>query len=347
MGRPRRFALLLVAALALVVAVPVPASATARDIVLVPNAGFQRWPGRTITYWDTSREPVAVMRAVAAWNRSGLRIRFVRATSARAARLIIRNTRDVPNGCGTGKATVGYVAPPRKAYVHILSDPTPDTQACGWPGQTLLVAHELGHVLGLGHVQRGCRLMNTSFVEGIAPSGCVTGDTEDAYIARKATWRCRILELADVRAAVRLYGGTIRPVRANPNCNLVAPLAAPAVAAVWDPVERQVRLTLRRPAPQVIPPFLRSRADATERFELHRSKDACITTHVTRENPFAASLLPQWTWTAAAGADQLETDPGAAAGSWCWSAWAVDAFGKHGAGPGTSTIQIPEDPPAA
>lgn len=322
-------------------------SPTARGSVVRPTFGVRRWPGRTITYWDASRERIAVLRAVSAWNRSGLRIKFIRARSARAAQLIIRNSRDVPNGCGTGIATVGYVEPPRKAFINILTDPTTDQQRCGWPGQTLVVAHELGHVLGLGHAARGCRLMNTTFVEGIAPSGCVTAFEEDDYIARSATWRCRILEPADVRAAVRLYGGVVRPVRANPNCDLVAPLAAPTLTASWNPVELRVDLTIQRPGSQSIAPFLRARADRTERFELHRSRDTCASEHSTRANPILPTLIPPTTWTALPGSTQSEGDAGVSTGSWCYSAWAIDQFGKFGRGPATATVLVPEPPATA
>lgn len=324
------------------------ARTSARELVVIPKAGVRRWPGRTIAYWDSSREPIAVARAVAAWNRSGVGIRFVRARSARAARLIIRNTRDVPNGCGSGQATVGYVDPPGKAYVNILSDPAPKKQACAWPGQTLLVAHELGHVLGLGHVERGCRLMNTSFVEGIAPDGCITGTDESDYIDRIGTWRCRIIEAGDAVAAIRRYGGTLRPVRVEPTCNVVAPVAAPALAATWDPVAQRVQLAVRRPVSPFIPPFLQSRADRTERFEVYRGAGStCVTTHRTPEAPFAEGLLPGGTWSVAAGGDEVVVDAGTTPGTWCYSAWAVDAFGKYGDGPATTSVLVPDAPPPA
>ena len=145
--------------------------------------------------------------AVRAWNTSGLNIRFVKVSSVRKARLVIRNTKRVPAGCGTGLGTLGYPGPGRKATVNILHGTDADGQKCAWPGQTLVVAHELGHVLGLEHNMSGCSLMNTSHSNGVAPSLCVGDDIDEVKPGR---WRCRVIEKVDLRRAKRIYGGTPR-----------------------------------------------------------------------------------------------------------------------------------------
>ena len=162
------------------------------------EAAPRKWPKGRITYVDKSRDRDAVKAAVKAWNTSGLRVRFVKVSSARKARLVIKNTRRVPAGCGTGFGTLGYPGPGRKATVSILHGSEADGQKCAWPGQTLVVAHELGHVLGLDHDMSRCSLMNTSHTNGVAPSLCI-GDDIDA--AKPGRWRCRVIEKVDLKAA--------------------------------------------------------------------------------------------------------------------------------------------------
>ena len=165
---------------------------------VAPEAAPRKWPKGRITYVDKSLDPVAVKPAVRAWNASGLKIRFKKVTSARKARLVIKNTKRVPGGCGTGYGTLGYPGPGRKAYVSILHGTDADGQKCAFPGQTLVVAHELGHVLGLEHNTSGCSLMNTSHTNGVAPTLCLGDDIDEAKPGR---WRCRLLEKATSRGS--------------------------------------------------------------------------------------------------------------------------------------------------
>src|SRR6478735_2678114 len=183
---PVRFPVLLATLVALLAAVPA-ARAAAPAIADRPGAHAashiegKRWPGRRITYWNGSKaNRVYLARAVQAWNTSGIRVRFVKARSKRRAQVWIRQT---PGFC-FGFAQVGYSRYVRHAGVT-LSGTTCQEE------QTVLVAHELGHILGLGHEDRRCALMNST-VQG----HCTRA--KDPW-----RWRCRVIERDDLRAALR------------------------------------------------------------------------------------------------------------------------------------------------
>jgi hypothetical protein len=193
------------------------AAATAR------YARVRTWPGRTITYFDATKDSGAVKRAVRLWNKSGIDMRFKKIRSKRKAQLLIRNSTNVPDGCGTGLATLGYTGR-RQAFVNILHGTDADGQTCAWPGQTLVVAHELGHVLGLRHDDSRCSLMNTMHVNGVAQYKCVTADRLDGD-ELPGRWNCRALQKVDVKRAKRMYGGQVR-VRDTEWCDLGVRMAA-------------------------------------------------------------------------------------------------------------------------
>jgi hypothetical protein len=73
----------------------------------------------------------------------------------------------------------------------------------------LIVAHELGHVLGLDHETSVCATMNPS-----------VGDdhTTRCPAPPPGMWTCRLLQADDVRGAVSLYGGSPRPWRGSDFC---------------------------------------------------------------------------------------------------------------------------------
>jgi hypothetical protein len=73
----------------------------------------------------------------------------------------------------------------------------------------LVVAHELGHVLGLGHEMHVCATMNPTLV---------VDHPEHCPAPPRGMWVCRLLRADDVRGAVSLYGGSVRAIRGPEFC---------------------------------------------------------------------------------------------------------------------------------
>ena len=147
------------------------------------------WPGRpaTITYWNGTAYTAQLAQAVGAWNRSGARVRFVPASKRRAALRIVYGPRSTfgVSGLSHGSASVGYQPRNRIALGR-------GARGIGVVG---VIAHELGHVLGLTHEDRRCATMNS-----VAWSRCGLPPS------------CSILQPDDVRGAIARYGGSARPL---------------------------------------------------------------------------------------------------------------------------------------
>lgn len=173
--------------------------------------GGQRWPGRTVTYHNTSRvNAAAVQDAVKAWNTSGVRIKFVPSTRRRA-QIVIRTQ---SQGC-VGFAQIGH----RGGIGMTLGT------GCERRYMALIAAHEFGHVLGLSHEARRCATMNRLLTTWVG---------DQCAQARGQAWqyRCRLLERDDVRGAIRLYGGSINPEAVGIAwCDRFAALAPPTEVA--------------------------------------------------------------------------------------------------------------------
>lgn len=194
-----------VTGIALVVSGLAAAPAGASTPVLVPPSGgllagpsFNlygsqfRWKTHVVRYHNRARELGPQVRAAArAWNRSGARIRW-KAVPARRAQVTISVN---PLGGSGGRA---FLSNGRRGTIYLSPILRPKS---GPRGQIVsVVAHEMGHIMGLEHETRRCANMNPS-----TPGRC-------GFPARAWLYRCRILELDDVRGAVRLFGGRPRPV---------------------------------------------------------------------------------------------------------------------------------------
>lgn len=168
----------------LAVTVLAPAPAVAYD------APGPRWPGQVIRYhetlprsWDWSLE-----RAVRTWNTSGVNVRFRKVPRARA---------QVHVGYGSTGGSAGLATIGRRAGAFLRIEPRiyRPLRERDRGYAAIVLAHELGHILGLNHTTGRCRLMSAKPL---------------TFCPRPPQpWQvnCRWLSRDDLRGALRLYGG--------------------------------------------------------------------------------------------------------------------------------------------
>jgi len=277
----------------------------------------QAWPDGVITYFNAAPDQAwAVKRAVAAWNASGARIRFV-AAGPRSAQVRIEHFPGV--SCTiNAEATVGY-GPNARVWIFHRDD---SSAYCNRYVAAQLLAHELGHVLGLGHETRTCAVMNPmTTLQGPARCGK----------AKLWQWRCRLLAADDVAGALALYGGVARARDGRSACDLYRAIAAPTdVAVEQTSVPHEFRLSFRRPVSAAVPAFLSAQRDDPESFVAAASTGGCLA------DP--RSLHPASWHVAVGGVEQayLRLEPGVS----CVSVWAVDSFGRPSSRPATLAVKV-------
>jgi hypothetical protein len=277
------------------------------------------WPGGVIRYYNAAPDQAwAVKRAVAAWNSSGAKVRFVAAPAARAD---VRIEHFPRVSCTiNAEATVGYSYHAR-VWIFRRDDSSP---YCNRYFAALALAHELGHVLGLGHETRGCALMN--------PSGTFRGP-HDCPQAQRWQWRCRLLMPDDVAGAVDLYGGSAAPYRGGSDCDLYSGIAAPEALTVEPTaVSHQFRISFRRPSTASVPAFLSAGTALPESFVAGASATRC---------PADAHAFPRRAWDATAGHTE-QTYLALPSGVSCVSVWAVDSLGRPSDRPATLRLRVVE-----
>ena len=282
-------------ALALALLVAAPADAY--------RLGGKKWPVRTITYHASAPQYAdAITAAVAAWNASGVRVRFKAVSRRSKARVKIVSGR-VRSG-PSGDAHLGYY---RKSRVR-LNRFDPAGKDPGWLANQMqiVVAHELGHVLGLRHVTKPCSVMNY-------------GRTEDCP-KPPAPWqlRCRLLEPDDVRGAIKRYGGRAKGYAAE-FCDFAPPPVPPAgLTAAYDAATRSIALSWTN----AVNPYVFA-------VQWVVSKDVCAAA------PTGAGAVTQ-----PGPGTGVNPAAGAAPGNYCVAMWSQDRFDRL-AGPTVAWVAIP------
>ena len=259
----------------------------------------QRWPGKTIRYHNLAPSyEWSLQQAVQAWNTSGTRLRFVKSSKARA-QVLIRAT-NAGGGACWGNATAGFVHPVfGKGRVQIA-------RSCGRFVGAGVLAHELGHVLGLGHENRRCSTMN-SVLWARCPDNPPPGQ-----------WRCRLLERDDARGAVRRYGGRAR---------------APGPVYCWKypppPAPTEVSAVSNPPSGADVLLRWKNTSNSLSQVAIARGRDVCPTTVDGGE--------ANWREPANPGQIQTFEDFGSgplASGLYCYTLWSFDEADRT-AGPTT------------
>jgi hypothetical protein len=287
------------------------AAVTASVLLTGTSAAFvaegRPWPGGVVRYYNAAPDQAwAVRRAVDAWNSSGARIRLV-AAPASQARVRIEHFARV--SCTVNaEATIGYT---RSARIWIFRRDNSSPYCNSYQAAESL-AHEFGHVLGLGHETRGCAAMN--------PVGTLQGP-DLCPKAWRWQWRCRLLTADDVAGAIAIYGGAAAPQTGPRDCNLYPAIAAPTRLRVeTTSVSHRFRINFRRPSSAAVPGFLFSEVKQPDSY-VAASSSGC---------PSDPHRFQRRFWTAAVGETEsisVELPTGIS----CVSVWAVDSFGRPSA----------------
>jgi hypothetical protein len=139
-------------------ALTVAVGALLAGILLAPpltSASSSPYGHRQITYRNKSTYVWQVNEAFATWNRAGTPFRFVPARPGRRADITVTQKRYIgsPNSSIAGFGGIGFVQLSRAR----LKSPKGFHN-----GQVRIVAHEIGHALGLGHLPNRCAIMYSS-----------------------------------------------------------------------------------------------------------------------------------------------------------------------------------------
>jgi len=260
------------------------------------------WPDGEIRYFNAAPEHAwAVQQAVDAWNLSGVHVHFV-PTERTNADVVIKSA--PVEKCGHGLATLGY-APNARATIFRPGD----GPGCDRYSAARVLAHELGHIVGLDHDDSHCAAMNTS------------GNRRGSVHCKPSPpweWHCRLLEQTDLAAAAKLYGGTPKSTRGDGNCNLYAPVQPPAEVRFLPERSSPDRLAFSflRPADSLTPAFLHGFVQPSYQFAFVNGPCG--------KRP----VSPRYRWSVAPGSPQIALFPVLGKGTHCLRLWAADQMGR-------------------
>jgi hypothetical protein len=274
-------------------------------LALAPSAqAYKRlsykFPTRTITYYDAtgSRYKNEVKAAAAAWNKSGSKVRWVRASKQRA-RVPIRVNSKIP------AAGLGWYFGNGRGLIELQPDLKKGqlTKLAGAGVATQVIVHEMGHVMGLDHVTNTCAIMQPSL-----GSGCRQPEVVWQY-------RCRLLEKDDIRGGVALFGGKVGKV--GPEfCDAVpAPAAPTGLAVAPSPDEGTAQVSWTTP-----------KGSEIESVRVMRRRDTCPT---GPEDPLA-DLVGQETANPGQAQSTIDFSGFPANGRYCYSVQAFGALQRPG-----------------
>jgi len=173
---------------------------------------WRRWPSHVVRYHNDVRAiGDAVRKGARAWSSTGARIRW-KAVPRKRAQVVIRKVemKHLSGWAGPDRSSTPDGTRPPTGSVHgsvIKIDPSVVVLARNRPVEGLesperisagqVVAHEMGHILGLAHEEKRCAIMNSPLIAH-CPVPEVPG-----------TVRCGLLEPDDLRGLIRLFGGRI------------------------------------------------------------------------------------------------------------------------------------------
>jgi chitodextrinase len=284
------------------------------------TAAVRPWPGGRIAFQVASpglRGPV--LQAAREWNASGARVHLVERASAT---LVVRAMPRRSCFGVVGFAPLGALPPGYRGTVQLQP-------GCSRFELVSIAAHELGHVLGLGHDDRHCSVMNS-----VGDQGCHD-------VVYPWEYRCHPLEAVDIRRAVALYGGRA-PRRPTRTLCLSKPTPTPArgVAAQANPSASlaATRITWRNPPSRSL-----------RRVIVNRLRGNACPTY-----PSTGGLLVPARVSLRAGETVADLDarefrgrPQEAfdvadveAGRWCYAVWAIGPAGRY-ARAGTVRVRHP------
>ncbi|QLQ10926.1 MAG: hypothetical protein HZY75_11835 [Nocardioidaceae bacterium] len=174
----------------------------------------RKWPVRTIKYWTDVPESYrwSINAAIKSWNKTGLNMKLKLVKSRAKSNATIR----VDKGLSpvSGLATVGYTRGIN--WIKLSPKSVSGKGAALSLSRTVMahiVAHEIGHNLGLGHnVKVNCALMQPVLYIGECP--LLEKNRPGYYV-------CEIVDKPAVVPMVRKYGGK-KKVNPGKNCTLDA-----------------------------------------------------------------------------------------------------------------------------